>query len=106
MSDPISFVIGGAILGAVLGSRKQEEQQAPPPPEPVPIAEAPAIAAAPTAAKAAEEANKAGLEAQRRQREAAAAAVGRSDTLLTGPMGLGNSAAQAGVGSVKTLLGM
>jgi hypothetical protein len=67
--------------------------------------DAPAIAGAPTADAAAVEANKMGLAAQKKQRQAAAAAVGRGDTILTGAGGLGDTAAQAGLAPIKTILG-
>lgn len=48
--------------------------------------------------------DKVAKDAQKRSRQAAAAAVGRADTILTGPMGLG-SAESTGNTAVKTILG-
>lgn len=52
-----------------------------------------------------EGADKAARDAQKKQRQAAAAAVGRADTMLTPAGGLG-TAESTGNAAVKTLLGM
>lgn len=82
--------VAGAAAGAVLSSAlAPKTPKAPSTPTPPP-------------ASTPEEADKVSRDAQRKQRQVAAAAVGRSDTLLTGA-GLGevNPANTA----VKTLLG-
>lgn len=83
----IASVVGGVVANQVFAPKVDK----PGVPEPVPtVTEA--------------EADKAARAAQKKQRDAAAAAVGRSDTILTG-QGLG-SASSTGNVAVKTLLGM
>lgn len=95
MGETVGYFIGGLVLSAIMGGGKKDEATPTPPP----------LAEAPKSDVAATEADKAGLAAQKKQRDAAAAAVGRGDTLLTGPGGLGDTASAAGFGSQKTLLG-
>lgn len=79
--------IGGAVLSQMMAPKPEK----PGTPEPVPTI-------------GDNEADKAARNSQKKQRAAAAAAVGREDTILTG-QGIG-SAGSTGNAAVKTLLGM
>lgn len=85
---PVFAAVAGSLVSSMLAPKPEQQQQ---------------VAAAPTASGA--EADKAGLAAQQRQRAAAVAAVGRGDTILTGPSGLGDTASDAGYAPKKTILG-